>query len=92
MMLGKNIVDLMNSNEALGILTSDGLTTLDTSATILGAGEIIDLSGPGAGAVTGGGRTHAAVAASRFGLSIKISEDGPISVYADGRELLRFVR
>lgn len=89
---GKMISHVIDSNEAIGILTSDGLTTLNRAGRILGAGEIIDIQAAGAQRVSGGGRTQAAIAASRYGLAIKISEDGPISVFRDGRLQIKFVR
>jgi hypothetical protein len=89
---GKNFNDVVKSNEALGILTSDGLTTISRSGTILGAGEIIDLQAGSSGQISGGGRTQAAVSASRFGLAIKVSEDGPITIFKDGILQMKFVR
>lgn len=89
---GKKLEDILSTNEVLGILTSDGLTTLDQSGVILGAGEIIDLQSDGATKVSGGGRTQAAVSASRFGLAIKVSEDGPITIFKDGALQIKFSR
>jgi hypothetical protein len=40
--------------------------------------------------VTGGGRTTAASAASYFGKVIKVSQDGPIELYQDGKQIYRF--
>jgi hypothetical protein len=89
---GKKINDLVKSNEALGILTSDGLTTINRSGTILSAGDIIDLQTNQFEQVSGGGRTQAAISASKFGLAIKVSEDGPITIFKDGVLQIRFVR
>lgn len=89
---GKSFDALVRSNEALGILTSDGLTTMSRSGIVLGAGEIIDLQTGGGEQISGGGRTQAAISASRFGLAIKVSEDGPITLFRDGILQLKFVR
>jgi len=89
---GKVISNTIASNEALGILTSDGLTTIDCKGQILSAGEIIDIHSGHDTQISGGGRTQAAVAASKYGLAIKISEDGPISLFKDGKLQIKFVR
>ena len=89
---GKTVTQAMESNEILGILTSDGLTTINKDGVVLSAGDIIDLSGPGESSVTGGGRTQAAVAASRFGVALKISEDGPITVFHKGDCVIKMQR
>ena len=56
---------------------------------LLEAGFIIDTS-HAREMVTGGGRTTAAIAASFFGKVIKVSQDGPIELYEDGRLVYRF--
>lgn len=84
---GKNITALKDDHGAIGMLTSDGLTVLSKNGDVLICGQIIDLSV--ATQVSGGGRTQAASAASRFGLCIKVSEDGPISIFKDGIQLIR---
>lgn len=89
---GKMISNLIDTNEAVGILTSDGLTTIDRTGRILSAGEIIELQTEGGPRVSGGGRTQAAIAASKYGFAIKISEDGPISLFKDGRLQIKFAR
>jgi len=88
---GRTIEELMRNNSAIGVLTSDGLTAVDRNGVVLTAGEIIDLSGAKGESVSGGGRTQAARAASSFGLAIKISEDGPITLFQDGVEIMRLV-
>jgi len=89
---GKMISDAIDTNEAVGILTSDGLTTIDCGGRILGAGEIINLQVAGGAQISGGGRTQAAITASNYGLAIKISEDGPISLFRDGKPQIKFSR
>lgn len=83
---GTSLVDLIKQGVALGVLSSDGLTTISKSGVVIGCGDIIDLSN--SGGHVGGGRTQAAVAASEFGVAIKVSEDGPISVYKNANRLM----
>jgi hypothetical protein len=83
---------LRRERSAIGMLTSDGMTTLGKSGHILGCGEIVRIERVSEDQQrAGGGRTQAAMTASRYGLVIKISEDGPISFFRDGREQIRIV-
>jgi DNA integrity scanning protein DisA with diadenylate cyclase activity len=83
-----NILELVDAGRAIGMLTSDGLTTILKNGTVVATGSIIELSKEDGPQVMGGGRTQAAVSASAYGLAIKVSEDGPITVYESGRLLL----
>ena len=68
-------------------LSVDGATLIDTRGVIRRFGAILPArirSGAGEGA-----RTRAAEEASRYGLALKISEDGPITVYCNGRMVAR---
>jgi hypothetical protein len=86
---GQGIAELKQSGILLRILSSDGLTVLDTRGKLLETGFIIDTS-HARELVIGGGRTTAAIAASFFGKVIKVSQDGPIELYQDGRLVYRF--
>jgi len=86
---GQGIADLKQSGTLLRILSSDGMTVLDTHGKLLETGFIIDTS-HAREMVTGGGRTTAAIAASFFGKVIKVSQDGPVELYQDGRLVYRF--
>lgn len=86
---GKTIDQLKQSGILLRILSSDGLTVLDNKGKLLETGFIIDTS-HAREMVTGGGRTTAAIAASYFGKVIKVSQDGPIELYQDGKLVYRF--
>lgn len=86
---GQGIAELKHSGTLLRILSSDGMTVLDMHGKLLDAGFIIDTS-HAREMVTGGGRTTAAIAASFFGKVIKVSQDGPIELYQDGRLIYRF--
>lgn len=88
--LRKKISQIKQGNSAIGILTSDGSTTISPDGLLLSSGDIIDLGKVPEEHLQGGGRTQAAQAASLFGLAIKVSEDGPISFFKDGRRFLQF--
>ena len=85
------IEDLSATGALVGVLTSDGLTSVARDGRVLGCGQIVDIAAAETRTISGGGRTQAARYASQFGLAIKISEDGPISLFEDGVELIRIV-
>lgn len=87
----RSIVDIVANGSAFGILTSDGLTTLDPHGRLVSTGDILDLSVKHKISYEGGGRTQAAQAASYYGVALKVSEDGPLSIYKDGRMIANFV-
>jgi hypothetical protein len=86
---GTKIGALQRSGELSRILSSDGLTVINRKGELLDTGVIIDTSRVSE-LVTGGGRTTAATAASHFGSVIKVSEDGPLELFRDGRSIYRF--
>jgi hypothetical protein len=89
---GQLISTLRTRQAAVGMLTSDGLTTIARSGCVLNCGEIVHMGeADNTLRQAGGGRTQAAIAASHYGLVVKISEDGPISFYKDGREQISIV-
>jgi hypothetical protein len=86
---GTKIGTLKRSGELSRILSSDGMTVINRKGELLDTGVIIDTSRV-SDLVTGGGRTTAATAASHFGPVVKVSEDGPVELYRDGRSVYRF--
>ncbi len=83
-------IETLKSTDALmGILASDGLTSVSRKGMILSCGDIIDITSAARQNIPGGGRSQAAIAASYFGLSINISQDGPVSFYNQGKLLIR---
>jgi hypothetical protein len=86
---GKKVADLKKSGTLFRILSSDGLTVFNRNSRLLETGFIIDTSHVRE-IVTGGGRTTAASAASFFGKVIKVSQDGHIELYEEGRMIYRF--
>ncbi len=86
---GSKLADLKKSGTLFRILSSDGLTVFNRNGRLLETGFIIDTSHVRE-IVTGGGRTTAASAASFFGKVIKVSQDGHIELYEEGRMIYRF--
>ena len=85
----RTISDLKKAGILLRILSSDGMTVFNQGGRLMETGFIFDTS-HAREVVTGGGRTTAASAASFFGKVIKVSQDGPIELYQDGRLVYRF--
>ena len=73
------ILNLKSTDALLGILASDGLTTISKQGMVIGCGDIIDITKAAKKPLQGGGRSQVAIAASYYGLSIGISQDEPIS-------------
>ncbi len=88
-MVSSKLSDLVRDQSIIGVLSSDGLTTVSSDGNIVNCGEIIDITKASNIGLMGGGRTQAAIAASYFGLAIKVSQDGPISVYQDGNKVIK---
>ena len=86
---GRSIGDLKRAGTLLRILSSDGITIFNRNGRLVETGFIIDTSHAHE-VVSGGGRTTAASAASMFGKVIKVSQDGPIELYRNGRRIYRF--
>ena len=63
----------------------DGSFIINTSGDILSAGAIVKIDGGS----PGGGRTAAAIKMSQYGAGIKVSEDGYIELYRDGKLALK---
>ena len=62
---------------------------LDNGGRILAYGAVLDPKKKGRLRGTEGSRTKAAIGASNYGLAIKISSDGDITVYHDGEKFIR---
>lgn len=71
------------------ICSVDGAVLLDKYFNILSFGEMIKNSIETPPVAEEGSRTLAAAKASRFGLSIKVSEDGDISLFEDGSPIIK---
>ena len=88
LLAGRTVTELDPSVLA-ALATLDGATVTDVEGTLLAVGAILrhPLSSEfvKADGLTEGARTTAALAASRFGPVLKVSEDGLISFYDGGR-------
>jgi hypothetical protein len=74
---------------AVELASLDGAVVLANSGEILAYGAILQPKKAGAVARSEGSRTKAAIGASHYGLAIKISSDGDITIYHDGKEFFR---
>lgn len=88
----QSLRNLKDSGRLLGALSSDGMVQITPEGKIVRIGMIVntDYATPN---LHGGGRTSAASAASQAqfgGRVIKISQDGSIELFADGRVAHRF--
>jgi hypothetical protein len=66
----------------------DGAVVLGNKGDLLAYGAILEPKKKGRIAGTEGSRSKAAIGASNYGLSIKVSSDGDITVYAAGETLI----
>jgi hypothetical protein len=86
---GRTITELKQAGTLLRLLSADGITVFNGKGKLVETGFIIDTSHAHE-VVTGGGRSTAASAASFFGKVVKVSQDGPIELYDNGRVIYRF--
>ena len=63
----------------------DGAFVIDTTGNVIAVGSILSVS-PGSDE---GGRSAAAKALSRHGIGIKVSEDGDITIFRSGEQVLK---
>jgi len=66
----------------------DGAVVVDNSGEVRAYGSVLQPKKRGSLKGTEGSRTKAAIGASNYGLAVKISSDGAITVYHDGEEFL----
>lgn len=76
-------IDRSLRQELLGI---DGATVVDQDGNLIAVGSIVSVS-PGS---EEGGRSAATRELSKYGISLKISEDGKVSVYKDDQKKFSF--
>jgi DNA integrity scanning protein DisA with diadenylate cyclase activity len=67
----------------------DGAVVLENSGRVLAYGAVLQPKKAGRLSGTEGSRTKAAIGASNYGLAVKISADGEISVYHKGKAFIR---
>ena len=66
----------------------DGAVVLENSGRILAYGAVLQPKKAGKLRGAEGSRTKAAIGASNYGLAVKISSDGDISIFYEGREFI----
>ena len=81
-------VESMSTFAFLRLASIDGCVSLDTDGMIRNAGVILDIPADFA-LDTEGARLAATRYASQWGIAIKISSDGPITVCSDGEIVMR---
>jgi hypothetical protein len=83
---GRTVTDL-DASVLAALATLDGAMVCDRRGQLLAAGAILrhPPAGSGSGGMAEGARTTAAMAASRFGPVLKVSEDGLITCFDGGR-------
>jgi len=74
---------------AVELASLDGAVVLENSGVIRAYGAVLQPRRAGRLRGTEGSRTKAAIGASNYGLSVKISSDGDITVYHNGAEFIR---
>jgi hypothetical protein len=74
---------------AVEIASLDGALVLANSGKILAYGAVLQPKKAGRLHGSEGSRTKAAIGASNYGLAVKISSDGDITIYFDGVEFFR---
>jgi hypothetical protein len=74
---------------AVELASLDGAVVLANSGEILAYGAVLQPNRKRHIRASEGSRTKAAIGASKYGLAIKISSDGDITVYFDGEEFFR---
>lgn len=84
----RNIQSLPRS-VAAELASLDGAVVLRNSGQIVAYGAILQPKNTGVLSDSEGSRTKAAIGASNYGLAVKISSDGDISVYYRGEEFIR---
>jgi hypothetical protein len=67
----------------------DGAIVMNGAGTVLAYGAVLDPDKKGRIGAAEGSRTKAAIGASHYGVAVKVSSDGDITVFVDGKELIR---
>jgi DNA integrity scanning protein DisA with diadenylate cyclase activity len=73
---------------AVELASLDGAIVLNNSGLIRAYGAVLNPKRSGRLRGTEGSRTKAAIGASQYGLAVKISSDGDIKVYHEGKEFI----
>lgn len=85
---GKSILSLPRTI-LVELSSLDGAIVLNNRGQLLAYGAVLNPRKKGKTTATEGSRTKAAIGASNYGISVKISSDGDISVFHKSKEFLR---
>lgn len=87
--VAKRTIQSLPRSVAAELASLDGAVVLRNSGQIVAYGAILQPNNTGALNGSEGSRTKAAIGASNYGLAVKVSSDGDISVYYQGNEFIR---
>ena len=88
-LLRKHTIYALPRSVIVELASLDGATVVDNSGHIRAYGAVLRPRKQGSLHGTEGSRTKAAIGASNYGLAVKVSADGDITIYHDGDEFLR---
>jgi hypothetical protein len=74
---------------AAEIASLDGAVVLNNQGHLLAYGAVLEPSKKGKISPEEGSRTKAAIGSSNYGLAVKVSSDGDITIYSSGKEFIR---
>lgn len=90
---GKNNILTMDRKLLCDLISIDGATIFDSMMNLLYFGKILknDEKNVNSQIYAFGARTSAAISASMYGLAIKISEDGDITLFHKGEQINKYI-
>jgi hypothetical protein len=86
--IGEHNIQSLPRVVVVELASLDGAIVLDNSGRIRAYGAVLQPKKAGRFRGTEGSRTKAAIGASKYGLAVKISSDGDITVYYEGKEFI----
>lgn len=87
--VARRIFQSLPRSLAVEFASLDGAVVLTNSGEVAAYGAILQPKNTGQLYGSEGSRTKAAIGASNYGLAVKISSDGDISIYYNGKEFIR---
>lgn len=87
--VAKRTIQSLPRAVAVELASLDGAVVLRNSGQVVAYGAVLQPKDSGKLHGSEGSRTKAAIGASNYGLVVKVSSDGDISVYHDGDEFIR---
>ena len=86
--LGSASIQAMSRATLCELASLDGAVVVSNTGRLLAYGAVLDPKIKGKIHGSEGSRTKAAIGSSHYGLAVKISSDGDITVYLDGKKLI----